>query len=57
MVKAAGTGEENDEVFDIDDLSDGDDNMFAQPAAQQEEAKNFYSSTGHIKFGWQYGKS
>ena len=35
----AGTGEENDEVFDIDDLSDGDDNMFAQPATQQEEAK------------------
>jgi ubiquitin-like-conjugating enzyme ATG3 len=39
QVVNAGTGEENDQVFDLDDLSDGDDNMFAQPAAQQEESK------------------
>ena len=39
QVVNAGTGEENDQIFDLDDLSDGDDNMFAQPAAQIEESK------------------
>ena len=37
IINGAGTGEENDQVFDLDDLSDGDDNMFAQPAVQQQE--------------------
>ena len=37
VINAPGTGEEDDAVPDIDDLDD--DNLFAQPAAQEEESK------------------